>query len=236
MTDDEDGSDHEDTPPLPSPLPRRPRIAPASLEDDASPWSAMARMSNDHPSERSIAAIRRAGRQPESAVTFLDLEVWHRALRMRDDSREERWRGQIHALISRPPPEIVDRLSAGLSQVKLDLGTVAERSAADVAQIRRDLAVVGDLTKAEKILGDLSAVRDKVNDHDRDSRFGRRLGWWALGGAFTALTLLLAVVYSRGGMDTGTEIKIQVLERRIERIDQQIDRLVRLDRGSAPGP
>jgi hypothetical protein len=217
MTNDDD-ADREDTPPLS----RRPRTAPA--EDDASPWGAMARMSGDHPSERSIAAIRRAGRQPESVVTFLDLEIWHRALRMRDDSREERWRGQIHALLSRPPKEVVDRLLAGVSQVRLDLGTVAERAAADVAQIRRELATVGDLVNAEKILGNLGEMRDKVNDHDRGSKFIRRLAWAALGGAFGALVMFAHLTYSRGGMDTGIELRLQMLERKIERVDQQLDR------------
>lgn len=207
----------------------------------------MARMSGEHVSERSIAAIRQSGRQPESPVTFLDLEVWDRAMRMRDESRDTRWQRQLRALINRATPEAVERLSAELAQARREVAaagdlarsaaTSAERASIDLAQVRRDLAAAGDLTEARAALDDLDdvkAIREKVNDHDRDSKFGRKLGWAALIGAFSAMGILGGILYSRGGMDTGVEIRIQMMEHRVERCDQQIDRLLRLDRGGTP--
>jgi hypothetical protein len=207
---DADDRDREDTPPLTRRIGRR--------DEDPSPWGAMARMSGQHISERSIAAIRESGRQPDSNVTFADLEVWHRALRMHDESRDARWQRQMHALVNRAPPEAVERMAAELAQAKREI-------AAAVAAAERESAEV------KSALGDAREIRDKVNDHDRDSKFGRKLAWAALG----LVVLLVGVVYARGGMDAGTEIRIQVMERRLERIDQQIDRLLRPDRGSALG-
>ena len=224
---DSDG-DREDTPPLS----RRP-----GQREEPSPWAAMTRMDVDRVSERSIAAIRESGRQPDEIVTFLDLEVWNRAMRMRDESRDARWQRQLHALINRAPPEVVERLSSELAQARRDVAAAgdqarvaaasAERMSIDLAQVRRDLAAAGDLVEARSALGELGdvrAIRDKVNDHDRDSKFGRKLGWAALTGAFGAVLILGGILYARGGMDAGMELRIQLLERRAERIEQRLDR------------